>query len=1154
MAKKAQDTVKSTKTDLRVKRKRKNTAIENKRVAEILNELSNFNLEKVPEEVKKQGKPNVRTSKKEPKVLDKIEGFDEIDFLQSETPEDEQPKVIENQEDVETEVVQGVEPETTATVEVEEIVDTDEDTKEDVEPVEVDSTTDSVNDAKNEPYPPVEKKKRTIKCPKASKPVKKEHKNNSLPVSRRGIIKGTQQQDGQIIIRPKRTLHLGLRKHEEVKKAKVVDVSINQNSPFFYEPSVFEKFNIRISDVDHIDDVEEEKIDVEPENQKTDLVEEVVNEVVEEAASESEQQVADSIDQVEQQEEVISADDFLKDFEEDDFKELFGESLDIEAIEKEIDEDKIEGTDELVDEIDDEDVLDSQISGDVIDFNQTSDVNSDDDGEEDDIEFDSLEDDEKFREAADSISPTSDDSAFSKITSAVSKISIPGIFKKFTFEDAAIATSESVEDSEDMIINTISHADKNTPTEVQSNLDAPIVDDITNVVVNAEPVATVAEPIIEDISINNVEMDDTVLPTNIITPSASDDDLLLDDDEVEEIIKNNEKKTRRRKLEKRDKIIEDELEPIFPTNDSDVEEESSGFDIEKYFGIDSEPEVEQKDNVPENSADQAEEENKEETLSNQAEEVEEINPDDLSLDDFDIEDFENSLLENNSSNEDTSDETAVEEIAKVEDQVSEEPEVNEELENQLSEEQEVNEEPEDQLSEEQEVNEEPEDQISEEQEISEEPENQVEVSDDLLDGIDINDISLEDLELNENDLEGSLLDEHLEDANQAEVETPEEPEKDEDNIQDMLSKALLDDDSALNDDLKEELLSEVLSFESPTSSDEPSEGTKAVYTELENSVDKTVDHDEVVYKDPTSDFVKIIDSLTKTITELEKTPDVVVPESDDSGKAINILINKDDVFSISIQNESYEIVADFDGISVLSENIHISTPKNNFFVYVDDKYIEIHKQINHFELTTNFEDIEFANAINNIAFTKKDNKIELNIKDAFKVSSINNKVELSMLNKSIANYEKNSESQLPDERNNSSVCDNNTLLISEETQKVYLPYTIEEVMRKLNNSNEYQTIEEVIENEYTLPLAMFKNPIVSRFKEAYMFMRVKEKSSVYAALDLAVELMFNSNLNPAIIRACKDLKELNIYLDCLYENEVEKFDCFKIVYKVLPKV
>lgn len=109
-------------------------------------------------------------------------------------------------------------------------------------------------------------------------------------------------------------------------------------------------------------------------------------------------------------------------------------------------------------------------------------------------------------------------------------------------------------------------------------------------------------------------------------------------------------------------------------------------------------------------------------------------------------------------------------------------------------------------------------------------------------------------------------------------------------------------------------------------------------------------------------------------------------------------------------------------------------------------------------------------------------------------------------------------------------------------------------MKKLHNSSDYQSIEDVIEQEYTLPLSTFKMPIISRFKEAYRFMRVKEKSSVYAALDLAVELMFNSNLNPAIIRAAKDLKELNIYLDCLYENELDKFDCFKIVYKVLPKI
>ena len=46
--------------------------------------------------------------------------------------------------------------------------------------------------------------------------------------------------------------------------------------------------------------------------------------------------------------------------------------------------------------------------------------------------------------------------------------------------------------------------------------------------------------------------------------------------------------------------------------------------------------------------------------------------------------------------------------------------------------------------------------------------------------------------------------------------------------------------------------------------------------------------------------------------------------------------------------------------------------------------------------------------------------------------------------------------------------------------------------------------------------------------------------------------MFESNLHPAIISACKTLEELDIYLDCLEDNELEKFSCFKIIYKSLP--
>lgn len=406
----------------------------------------------------------------------------------------------------------------------------------------------------------------------------------------------------------------------------------------------------------------------------------------------------------------------------------------------------------------------------------------------------------------------------------------------------------------------------------------------------------------------------------------------------------------------------------------------------------------------------------------------------------------------------------------------------------------------------------------------------------LFDNISVDDINLDDLSLEdiENFENNQSEDKKLDDAKAA---------------KDILAKTFSAENSNINDKMKSELLSELES--NPTID-------KAL---LENSDDNLSDNAV------TSDLYKIIDTLAETITQLESSPDMedkvdqidsseilnVPTELTGEGKSINILINKDDIFSISILNETYEIVADFDGISVLSENIHISTPKKNFFVKIGEKYIEIHNKTDNFLVYTNFEDIEFANAINNVAFAKKNNKIELNIKEAFKIASTKNKVELSMLNTSVADIV-NSNSDNSENIDESSICDNRTLLISEETQKVYLPYTIEEVMKKLHDSNEYQTVEEVIENEYTVPLATFKMPIISRFKEAYRFMRVKEKSSVYAAVDLALELMFTSNLNPAVIRAAKNLKELNVYLDCLYENEVDKFDCFKIIYKVLPKI
>jgi len=49
-----------------------------------------------------------------------------------------------------------------------------------------------------------------------------------------------------------------------------------------------------------------------------------------------------------------------------------------------------------------------------------------------------------------------------------------------------------------------------------------------------------------------------------------------------------------------------------------------------------------------------------------------------------------------------------------------------------------------------------------------------------------------------------------------------------------------------------------------------------------------------------------------------------------------------------------------------------------------------------------------------------------------------------------------------------------------------------------------------------------------------------------------MELSRLRNLHPAVIAACKNLDELDIYLDYLNNNELDKFTIFNIQYDILP--
>ena len=133
--------------------------------------------------------------------------------------------------------------------------------------------------------------------------------------------------------------------------------------------------------------------------------------------------------------------------------------------------------------------------------------------------------------------------------------------------------------------------------------------------------------------------------------------------------------------------------------------------------------------------------------------------------------------------------------------------------------------------------------------------------------------------------------------------------------------------------------------------------------------------------------------------------------------------------------------------------------------------------------------------------------------------------------------------------------DNNILIVSEKEQKAYLPFFYNDIKELYKNcNNQYQTMQDIVDNLYIVPLDEFKNSTISRFKESFRLIRNKEKGSITKALDLGLELMFKYELSPIIIAACRNLNELDIYLDCLEENELNDFNCFEIKFEVMPKL
>lgn len=239
---------------------------------------------------------------------------------------------------------------------------------------------------------------------------------------------------------------------------------------------------------------------------------------------------------------------------------------------------------------------------------------------------------------------------------------------------------------------------------------------------------------------------------------------------------------------------------------------------------------------------------------------------------------------------------------------------------------------------------------------------------------------------------------------------------------------------------------------------------------------------------------------------------------------IILLENK---YKIELQKNEYNVYTE------ANETSYIIVRETMLRIVSGGVYILIEKQGEDYAITTN-QDFKINYIIDNLE--RKNNAVN------FKLTNLTEIV----ANEDGINFEIDEEKVIEN-----SLEDNKTLVISEEDGKVYLPYTKEDIKKDVLQ-NKGAKISEVIDQKYVLPLDKYKNSMRARFREGYNLMYYREKKSKRSAIMLGIELMFESNLHPAIISACKTLEELDIYLDCLEDNELEKFSCFKIIYKSLP--
>ena len=173
-------------------------------------------------------------------------------------------------------------------------------------------------------------------------------------------------------------------------------------------------------------------------------------------------------------------------------------------------------------------------------------------------------------------------------------------------------------------------------------------------------------------------------------------------------------------------------------------------------------------------------------------------------------------------------------------------------------------------------------------------------------------------------------------------------------------------------------------------------------------------------------------------------------------------------------------------------------------------------------------------------------KSQITIDELFNEDQESNNEQEAVVSEDTTSTEENKEEvQSQDVTEESNDSEERVLFISYKENYAILPYSTQDLERYFSdNPEKYSSLQDIIDKEYTISLENYTSSI---YDECISVAKKSPDYNTLKAIKFANNAKRIENANPLVIKACRNLDEVEKYLDCLENNTLDSFDLFKII-------